>query len=265
MLRALNNLFVYRSFLGELFKREIKNKYLNSAIGFLWLFLTPILLLCIYYFVFEKIFQIKFNSLAGFDFIAFIATGLWPWVAFSEGLSAATVSIDKHLDLLKKIKIPRSLLVLIEVLVPYSIHAGGLLVAMLLMVLFLGQQFSFIMLPIMLVIYFLNCILCYGLGLLLASIQVFLKDVSQLLGPVIMVWFYLTPIIYPENLIPANLAGLFEINPMSVFIRAYRTTLLEGQLPASGEWLLMVVEVVLILVVGSWVFQRLSSRFEDMY
>lgn len=265
MLQTLDNLLKHRGFLGELFKREVKNKYLNSGIGFLWLFLTPILLLAIYYFVFEKIFQIKFNALAGFDFIAFIATGLWPWVAFSEGLSAATVSIDKHLDLLKKIKVPRSLLVLIEVLVPYSIHGGGLIVAMLLMVVFLGQQFSFAMLPIVLVVYLLNCLLCYGLGLLLASIQVFLKDVSQLLGPVLMVWFYLTPIIYPESLIPANLTTFFALNPMSVFIDAYRTTLLEGQLPVLSDWLLMFGEAVLVLLLGSWFFRRLSPRFEDMY
>lgn len=265
MLRTFRNLLTYRGFLFELSKREIKNKYLNSGIGFLWLFLTPILLLGIYYFVFEKIFQIKFNTLAGFDFIAFIAVGLWPWVAFSEGLSAATVSIDKHIDLLKKIKLPRSLLVLIEVMVPYLIHGAGLLVALLLMTFLLKQQFVFSMLPVMLVIFLLNAVLCYGLGLLLASFQVFLKDVSQLLSPVLMVWFYLTPVIYPQNLIPADLLWLFQLNPMSVFVNAYRDTLLAGHLPTLLDWGVMLLLAMVMLFIGSWFFQRLSSRFEDMY
>lgn len=260
----LNRLLTYRGFLMASCRREIKNRYLNSSMGFLWLFLNPVLLLAIYYFVFEKIFQIKFNAIAGHDFLAFMAVGLWPWVAFSEGLMSGTNAIDKHKDLLKKMAVPGELLVLIEVTVPYLIHGVGFVFILLVMRL-LGQPVHLWTLVIVVWIYLLQLLLCYGLSLLLSGLQVFLKDIAQILTPVVMVWFYLTPIIYPPSLIPDSVSFWLSINPLSGFMNAYRDLLLTGSLPAIALMITMLVQTLLILAIGFGLFKRLSSRFEDMF
>lgn len=260
----LKSLWAFRAFFVTSCQREIKGRYLNSGIGAVWLFLNPVLQLIIYYFVFEKIFQIKFNTLAGQDFIAFVALGLWPWVAFSEGLLAGTNAIDKHQGLLKKIQVPRALLVLIEVCVPYIIHLLGFIFILLVLLLF-GQHIALWWLPLFVVVYGLQLALCFGLSLGLSALQVFLKDVGQALTPIMMVWFYLTPIIYPDTLIPDSVKGLLAVNPMASFVAAYRQMFLNNQVVDGSLWLAMAVAVILAVLVGYALFRRLSARFEDMF
>lgn len=258
-------LWTFRGFFLASVQREIRNRYLNSGMGVIWLFLNPVLQLTIYYFVFEKIFQVKFNTLAGQDFIAFVALGLWPWVAFSEGLLSGTNAIDKHQDLLKKMSLPRTLLVLIEVTVPYLIHLLGFIFVLLILMLFLGQSIHLLLLPLVLVVYAFQLLLCVGLSLALSSVQVFLKDVAQALTPIMMVWFYLTPIIYPAHLIPAALQSLLALNPMANVVELYRDVLLNGGLGTLGAWSGLVVSTLFFLLLGLLLFRRLSPRFEDMF
>lgn len=263
-MQHLRSLWAFRAFFIASVKREVKGRYLNSGMGALWLFLNPVLQLVIYYFVFEKIFQIKFNTLAGQDFIAFVAVGLWPWVAFSEGLLSGTNAIDKHQGLLKKMQVPRTLLVLIEVFVPFLIHFLGFIFILLILLLF-GQKIALWWLPLLVVVYTLQLLFCFGLSLGLSAVQVFLKDVAQALTPLLMVGFYLTPIIYPEHLIPESAKGLLAANPMASFIGAYRELLLGNHIGQWSIWGMMLLSVIVVLMLGYALFRRLSPRFEDMF
>lgn len=263
-MQQLNRLWAFRAFFIASVRREIKSRYLNSGMGVIWLFLNPVLQLVIYYFVFEKIFQIKFNALAGQGFIAFVAVGLWPWVAFSEGLLSGTNAIDKHQGLLQKMQVPRTLLVFIEVCVPFLIHFLGFVFILLVLALF-GQTMALWWLPVVLLVYALQMLFCFGLSLGLSAVQVFLKDVAQALTPITMVWFYLTPIIYPATLIPESVKGLLAINPMAAFVGGYRDVLLGNHLSHWGTWAIMLVSVALALLGGYALFRRLSGRFEDMF
>lgn len=264
MLQHVRGLWTFRAFFLASVKREVKSRYLNSGMGAIWLFLNPVLQLVIYYFVFEKIFQIKFNALAGQGFITFVALGLWPWVAFSEGLLSGTNAIDKHQGLLQKMQVPRTLLVLIEVCVPFLIHLLGFLFILLILFIF-GQSIALWWLPLAMVIYSLQLLLCFGLSLGLSAVQVFLKDVAQALTPIMMVWFYLTPIIYPEHLIPDSVKGLLAINPMAGFVSAYRELFLGNSLGSWDIWALLFISVIVALLGGYALFRRLSARFEDMF
>ncbi|MPV86790.1 ABC transporter permease [Ostreibacterium oceani] len=259
------NALTYARFFLAACRREVCNRYMNSTFGVLWLFLNPVLQLAIYYFVFEIIFQIKFNTAAGQNFITFLAVGLWPWVAFSEALVSGTNAIDKHKDLLKKIYIPSSIFVAVEVIVPFAIHFIGLIFALLVIRLFLGQSIEFVWLPIVLLVYVIQCGFCLGLSLLLAGLQVFLKDVAQILTPIVMVWFYLTPVIYPPHLVPEGLQVILQYNPLSHFVFAYRELLLAGNLPSVGVWGWLFCFAVVSVFLGFAVFKRLSTRFEDMF
>lgn len=265
MRKDFQRIWGFKAFFLAAIRREIHNRYLNSGIGVIWLFLNPVLQLFIYYFVFEKIFQIKFNMPAGQGFIAFVAVGLWPWVAFSEGLLAGTHAIDKHKDLLKKMAIPRAMLVLIEVVVPFLIHLLGFVFILLVLLIFFGQTIAIYWLPVVMVVYGLQLLLCFGLSLVFAALQVFLKDVAQALTPIIMVWFYLTPIIYPPSMVPDTLQPVLAVNPLGHFIHLYRELFLAGQLASPLAWLAAVAAVLFFLFVGLAFFRRLSSAFEDVY
>ncbi len=260
----VRGLWGFRAFFMASLKREVKSRYLNSGMGAAWLFLNPVLQLLIYYFVFDKIFKIKFDTEGGQGFIAFVAVGLWPWVAFSEGLFAGTNAIDKHQGLLKKMSVPRTLLLLIEVCVPFFIHFLGFCFVLLALLSF-GQQITWWWLPLGFVVYGLQLLFCFGLSLGLSAIQVFLKDVAQVLTPIIMVWFYLTPIIYPDHLVPESVKGLLALNPMSTFVNLYRQLLLNNQAGSLTLWGSVLLSVMVIIVIGYWIFRRLSSRFEDMF
>lgn len=265
MLKHLYGLYSFRLFFFAAIRREIKSRYLNSVIGAVWLLLNPVLQLVIYYFVFEKIFQIKFHALAGQDFISFVALGLWPWVAFSEGLLSGTNAIDKHKDLLRKMSVPRALLVLIEVTVPYVIHFLGFIFILLILSVIFGQTVYFLWLPVVAMLYLVQLFFCFGLSLVLSALQVFLKDIVQLLTPIVMVWFYLTPIIYPEKLIPDGVRELLALNPLTGFIATYRHLLLENHIGLGSMWTTIAISTLLFTFLGYLLFHRLSKRFEDMF
>lgn len=254
-------------------KREVSSKYQQSLIGFVWLLIQPLFLLFIYYFVFAYVFKIRFavgdagNSQAlPYTFVTFLAVGLWPWSAFSEGLNAATGSIDKHKSVLQKIALPAQLLVLVEVLVPYIIHGLGFLCVLVILAVTLGEDLAWSWLPLAMVLFFVQWVFSFGIGLMLASMQVFLKDVAQLLQPLLMVLFYGSPILYPPSInVPESLMSWLRLNPFSAFVNAYRAMLLEGRLPDSIDVLSIVVFTLLAWFGGQKLFRRLSLRFEDMY
>lgn len=253
-------------------KREVSSKYQQSLIGFVWLLLQPLFLLFIYYFVFAYVFKIRFAVDASdatampYTFVTFLAVGLWPWSALSEGLNAATGSIDKHKGVLQKIALPAQLLVLVEVLVPYIIHGLGFLCVLIILALALGENLAWSWLPLAMLLFFVQCVFSVGIGLMLASMQVFLKDIAQLLQPLLMILFYGSPVLYPPSInLPESLMSWLRLNPFSAFVNAYRAMLLEGRVPDAIDIVCVVVFTLLAWLGGQWLFRRLSVRFEDMY
>lgn len=263
----LKVLWAFRRFFLNAVFREIRSRYLNSRLGVLWLLLTPFFQLLIYYFVFEKIFKIRFADYSGQSFIAFVALGLWPWVAFSEALSTGTMAIDKHQALLKKIALPRALLVLIEVTVSHVIHWFGFLFVLFLLLLFdssLSWQ-ALYYLPFIFCCYLIQLIFCFALALVLSALQVYLKDVAQILSPLLMVWFYLTPIIYPTQLIPDFFKPFLALNPLAILVASYRQ-LLQGDILQIFLPLTLLAGISLLLLGLAFAFfSRLSRRFEDLF
>lgn len=251
-----------RQVLRRFLIRDIKNRYLGSVSGTLWVFLQPLAQLLIFSFVFSAIFQVRFPELQNHNFLTFVAVGFWPWIAFAEAQQRATISIQNNADLLKKVSLPSELFVFSAIGATYAVHlAGYLLILILLSV--TGEDIHWLALPAVFVLLAMQIGLVTGLALLLASFQVFLRDLEQLLVPVIAFWFYATPILYPLHMVPAAFQTVMQSNPMTYYVETIRQLLLFGSWTPGWYDVGALVGMVAVLALGWIVFRRLAPRFVD--
>jgi ABC-type polysaccharide/polyol phosphate export permease len=255
-------LWKHRWLLREFLGREIKNRYLGSVSGVLWVLFQPLAQLAVYAFVFTLIFKVRFPELEGHGYIAFVAVALWPWLAFQEGVQRATVAIQNNAALIKKVAFPNELLVYASVAATYIIHAVGLLLVLLVLKL-AGVAIHLSALPefALLLLVMMACAL--GLGLICAAFQVFLRDLEQILAPLFMLWFYASPILYPASLVPPTFRVIIEANPISYFAGRARSLLLYGDWEFGITDGAVVIGVCLLCWAGLSVFRRCATRFED--
>lgn len=250
----------YFFLLRELVKRDFKSRYAGSLFGFLWSFVMPLWQLLLFTFVFSKVMRVSpFGERTG-SFGIFLFCGLLPWMAVQEGILRAATAITDNANLVKKVSFPAHVLVLTVVL-------GALLHEAIAAVVFAGvlgwlEQISWSTLPVLLLAVPLQIALTMGLGLLLCSVHVFVRDTAQVVGMVLLGWFFLTPIVYPLAQVPEPYRALIELNPLTALVSLYRLAFLGGELDL-GSTAALAVEAVVLLVFGAWLFRRLKPAFVD--
>lgn len=251
----------HRALLRRFLVREIKSRYLGSLNGYFWVLVQPLAQLAVYALVFTTIFQVRFPALEQHGFVVFVALALWPWLAFQEGLQRATAAISANADLIKKITLPYELFVYAAVGGSYAIHGTGFLFVLGVLAA-LGADLHLIALPLALLLW--GCLFCatVGLALILAILQVFLKDVEHLLAPVLMLWFYASPILYPVSLVPAPFRALILANPLSHFFDRLRGLLMFGAWEPAAD-IVMLTASALVFVLGLGFFRRCAGRLEE--
>ena len=251
-----------RALLASFVRREITNRYAGTLIGALWALGQPVLLLLIYGFVFQRVLRVNYPDLGGHGFVSFLACGLWPWMAFQEGLMRGTVAIVGNGALVKKVVFPYELLVLATVGATFLVHFCGFLVVLAALWV-LGSPFHAVGLPVMLSGWLVMALLAFGIALATASIQVVIRDMQHLIGPVLMLMFYLTPILYPRTLVPEGFRFVTDWNPVAHLLGAIRAGLLHGEVAAAWVLAPLCAAALLIVWLGQLVFRRLAENFED--
>lgn len=250
------------SLLPDLIRREIRNRLINTSSGWLWLIVSPLLLLGVYAFVFGYIFNARVPDNLDMPFIAWLAVALWPWLAFSESLLKGSQSILNNASLISKVALPRELLVLSSQSAVFLLHLFGYLVVLLTIQL-TGTALSWHGLVYAAMLLVSLYVFAVGLGLMLAATQVFLRDLEQVLPTFLMFWFFMTPILYPPDLLPSVMADWMVINPMSLWMAEIRAALFEGKWYPDTAFLPILVLAFVSLAAGRWLFNRLSQSFED--
>ncbi|CAH1386499.1 ABC transporter permease [Candidatus Nitrotoga sp. M5] len=258
----IRNLWPYRWLLLNFLSREIKSRYIGSVSGIFWALLHPLALLAVYAVVFTAIFKVKFPELEGHSFILFVAVALWPWLCFQEGAQRGALSVQNGGGLIKKVAFPHELLVYGAVLSTYAVHVSGFLLVLVVLAL-TGSDLHFSSLPLVLLLFSMQLLFTSGLALILAALQVLLKDVEHFLTPLFMVWFYATPILYPASLVPQQIQQIIALNPLSYFITRVRELLMTGNSQIGWQDLVMLLSCMLFFLIGRWFFNRLSPYFED--
>lgn len=256
------DIYTQRNVIFQLAQKDFSARYLGSYLGIFWAFIHPALLTIVYWFVF----QVGFRSspIDDFPFILWLLAGIIPWFFFSESFSSAATSIEQHSYLVKKMVFKVHLLPIVKIVSSLVVHIVFL--ALTLMTFFsYGQGFSWYTLQ---VFYYLFCLIIFLVGTtwITASLNVFLKDIGQLVNVILQFGFWLTPIFWTFNLIPDKLKWVFKLNPVYYIVEGYRDSLIHR----VGFWhhynltLFFWLVTILFLLIGSKLFKKLSPHFSDV-
>jgi len=263
----------YRELIENLVIRDLKVRYKNSALGFLWSFLNPLLLMV----VFTVVFTVMLPDVHIPRFPVFVLCALLPWNFFSTSLVGAVHSVTQNGHLIKKVYFPREILPISTVFSNLMNFLLALPVLFLLMAL-LGSRMTvcLVYLPVIIAV---QVIFTAGVALILATLNVFYRDTAVIMEVVMQAWFFLTPVFYPIDILPEwkTLLGMalpvrrlvYILNPMASIIASYRSVIYgftNGSPPAPPAWDFFsrtAVTALLALIFGYWVFIRNSHRFGE--
>ncbi len=243
------------------FVREIKEKYLGNLTGIAWVFIQPIITLAIYWIVFDKIFGARIPEAKDIGFIIYLAIGFWPWMAFSESIIRSIMVISEKDGLIGKVNIDFKIPVIAAISANYMLTIIGYIVVLLGLVLF-ADTFNHIRIFLLIIPVFQMYIFAIAIGLLLSSLQIFIRDVHQFMTTMITLWFFLTPIIYSESDWPEACRNIIKDNLLDTPITfIHKALITDDPLP----WLNMGILSVFILVFLYFsikIFDKLSPNFE---
>lgn len=243
----------------ELASREIKVRYKQSILGYAWVILNPLAQMLVMAFVFSHI--IRFPDL-GVPYTLFLYTGLLPWNLMTSSLNTATNSLVENRSLLSKVYFPREIFVISTLtakIVDFTLASTVLVLFML----YYGTPITWHilwLLPILII----QELFTFGLALLLSSCNLFYRDIQYLLTLILTIWMYLTPVIYPVELMPGSYRWIFQANPMAVLLNAYRQVILSGSTPNLSSLGIALVVSLLLAWVGYRIFKKLEGVFADV-
>ncbi len=242
--------------------RELRERYRGSFTGFGWALLQPLLQLAIYAFVFVHVFKARVPGADAPGYVPFLVVALWPWVAFSDALVRSTQAIQDNAALIGKVALPREVLVVAPCAASFVLHIGGF-AAIVLVLALAGTPVNLWHLPLVLMLYLPLFVLAFGLALGLAALQVFVRDLAQALGQVLMLLMFAAPVFYARESLPERWQGWLDANPFTFYAEAFRALLLGYGGVDLRELVIACVVAVLAFVAGRALFRRLDPHFED--
>jgi ABC-2 type transport system permease protein len=244
----------YKYLLYNLVRKDITVKYRRSALGILWSVLNPLLMMIVITSVFRNIFRIQIEN-----FPIYYLTGSLIFNFMGEATSLSMMSVIGAGGLLRKVYIPKYIFPLEKCLFAL-INGMFSFVAVLVMIPILGAPVSWTIVlfwvPFVFVLVF-----SFGVGLILSSMTVFFRDITHLYSVFLMAWMYLTPIIYPLEILPVSMLPLAKANPMFHYVAYFREIVMYGRIPGLAETLACAVPSVLFLAVGILIFKKTQDRF----
>jgi ABC-type polysaccharide/polyol phosphate export permease len=253
-LDELREIIRYRDLIALLARRDIATRYKRSVLGIAWTMLNPIGMMIVLTVAFSQLFK----DIPGYP--AYVFSGLVVWQFFSQTTTAAMVNLVWGGGLLHRIYLPRTsfaIAAIITGLINLLIALVPLIIVMLVLGLSIKISIIFIPIPILFLLAF-----ALGLGLLLSTMAVYFPDVAEMYQIILAAWMYLTPIFYPERILPANISWFItRLNPVYHLVRLFRACLYEGRFPNFAEiWPAMVFSTV-VLILGWVIFTRKSDEF----
>ncbi len=244
-LDELREISRYKYLLLQLVRRDILARYKRSVLGVAWTMLNPLGTMVILSFVFSQV----FSSVKSYP--AYVLSGLLAWTFFSQSTHASMIGLVWGGSLIQRIYIPRT---------AFGVSAIGTalvnllisLVPLLAVMLFTRVAIHITILYLPISILLLACF-ALGVGLILSTVAVYFPDVAEMYQILLLAWMYLTPIIYPKEILPSNFHLILELNPMYYLVNLFRIPLLDGRIPTFGELLPALICGLVTLAIG-WVF-----------
>ena len=274
----LRDIWESRELLQNLTNREVRGKYRRTALGQLWSLANPIAAILIYTFIFSFIFRLpaQVGDPSGIDnYALWLVCGLLPWLFFNRVLTVGTESLVANAGLIQKVYLPRIVLPLSlanATFFTWLLEMGVLVVALSLL-----GSFVLPWLPLVALFMIVFAIFAVGLSMIFSIINVYFRDLSYLLTIVLQFWFYLTPVLYPVELVatqsdtlggllgtPITLLDLYSLNPVEGFVEIFRNLLYDNRVPDLGTVLVALAWTVSAFGVGAWMYSRKEKMLAEL-
>jgi lipopolysaccharide transport system permease protein len=247
----------------SLARRDLVARYKGSVLGIVWAIITPVVMIAIFTFIFAGIFNARFGARGTpWDYALYLFCGLLPWTMFQETLQNSSTTIVTHANLVKRVVFPLETLPVAQALSSLGNQMFGTLALIVATAIVHRELHATILwLPALLIP---QLILTLGAAWLVASLGVFWRDIAQGITLVLMAWMYLTPIIYPESIVPERYRPFINLNPFTALVRSYRRIFLEGAAPDWPSLAYFTGVAVVLFVFGYWWFAKTRRNFADV-
>jgi len=255
----LKDLYLAKDLLFAWTGRNLRGRYQQSTLGWLWAIIQPVSAAIIFTLIFTLVVPIDTGDT---PYIIFSYVAVVPWTFLSTSLTDMTASLVANMNLIKKIHFPREAVPIAAMLARLmDFGVAAILIVILMFIYKMPLHLpTLLFLPLILAI---QITLILGLGMGLAALNIFYRDVQSVLTLTIQIWFYASPIIYPVTMVPENLRTLYFLNPMAGILESYRDVLIHARMP--GIYLLpAAVVAVIVFWIGYWSFKRVEFKFADV-
>lgn len=255
-------IYHYRGFIFGAVKRDFQSRYQTSMLGGIWLVIQPLSMIVVYTVIFSAVMKAKLPDVNGtFAYSIYLCTGILLWGLFSEVVSKTMSVLIDNANLLKKLNFPRICLPIITV----NIALLNFFIIFCLFVVFLvasgnfpGTVF-FSIIPILII----QLIFSIGLGMTLGILNVFFRDIGQLMGVLLQFWFWFTPIVYPISILPGWAKELMSYNPMATIVNAAHSIMVNKSSPEWSTLLPVTVLGIAFVLIGLFLFRKHASDIVD--
>lgn len=256
MIKQLKEVAAYRRMLVMTVKKDLRARYRGSFLGFLWTFVNPLAQLIVYSIVFPYLLKSSQENYPMFIFV-----GLLPWIFFTSTVTGGTTSVTANANLVKKIYFPRLILPLSTASTNLMNFLFGLCIvlpALLITGIKVGACVLFLPLVIL-----SQYIFSAAIGTIFAALYVYLRDLEHIVGILMLVWFYLTPVVFGMEIFPEEVASKLMYNPMTQYVMAYRNVLMYNKPPDALGFILVSAGAVVLFILSVMLFSRLQIAFAE--
>lgn len=253
----IKQLYQYRGMIFSSIQKDLDASYRRSFLGTLWLLLNPLFQLIVYNIVFSEILQIETEN-----YFVFLAAALIPWIFFSTSITGGARCLLDAQDMVKKVYYPREITP-----ISYTITAAITMILSIgviyLLLIISGTDINLeamAFLPLLIIIEF---IFALGIVLIVSALTVYFRDMEFILGILTMAWQFLTPVMYPIDIVPEELKPIWRLNPMTPIIEAYRTVIYDQMVPSIQQLGLSVIVMLVAIILGCRIFSKLQKGFAE--
>ncbi len=257
MLARVKEIFNYRFMIASLVRRELRGRYKGSFLGFLWTFVNPLCQIVVYTIVFSVILRSDLDK-----FYIFAITGMIPWLAFDGSMRLGVTCIKDRGDMINKIYFPREVLPIANVTTNF-VNMLFCFIIMFIAILISGIGFNPLGLLFLPLIVFIEYVMALGFTFIISSITVYFKDMEHIVNVIMMMWIYLTPVLYPITIVPEKLAWIFKLNPMTFVVETYHCILYFRGIPSINMLGYSGLGALIVFVLGSLIFYKLEPNFAE--
>jgi lipopolysaccharide transport system permease protein len=262
VLRLFKPLWSYRGFIFGSVKREFQQRYRNSMLGAAWLVIQPATMIFVYTVIFGQVMKAKLPGVeSGFAYSIYICSGILTWALFSEITTRGVNVFLENANLLKKLNFPRLCSPVVVVL--NSLLNFSVIFSIFLLFLIVTGHFPGLVLLAIIPLILVQILFSIGLGVTLGVLNVFFRDVGQAFGVILQFWFWLTPIVYPTQILPEKIRDWLFLNPMATLIGGYQSIFVFQRWPNFESLAYVVAVSLLICLLGLRLFRKRAGEMVD--